>query len=58
MNAALLAKIFGWAQFVLPVIAQVSSSGSPHGFAGWAATLGSLFAAVGVHAAASTDGKQ
>lgn len=53
MNPALIAQIFGWLQFLLPVVAQVTSTGV-HGFAGWASTLGSLAAAVGIHAASTT----
>lgn len=53
MNPALIAQIFGWLQFLLPAAIQVSSGGAPHGFAGWASTIGSLLGAVGIHAASN-----
>lgn len=53
MNPALIAKIFGWLQFLLPVAIQASTAGAPHGFAGWATTIGSLLGAVGIHAASN-----
>lgn len=56
MNATLIAQIFGWLQFLLPVATSVASTGGPHGFTGWATTLGSLAAAVGIHAASTTGG--
>ena len=57
MNAALIAKIFGWVQFLLPAAAAVATTGGPHGTAAWAGFAASLATAVGVHAASSTDGK-
>jgi hypothetical protein len=56
MQLALIAKIFGWAQFLVPVLSQAATGGSPHGFAGWATLVGSLLGAVGIHAASSTEG--
>ena len=50
------AKIAGWLQFALQAGNQVTTAGSPHGWAAWLTTLASLAAAVGIHAAASTDG--
>jgi len=52
----IFAKIGGWAQFALTLLAQFSQQGTPHGWAGWLAAIGSLAAAVGIHAAANTDG--
>ena len=53
----ILAKIFGWTQFGVTAITQlVSAQGAPHGVFGWLTLLGSLAAAVGIHAASSTDG--
>lgn len=51
----LLAKIAGWAFFALQLGNQVVAN-TPHGLAGWLQTAGALLAAVGIHAASSTDG--
>ena len=53
---SVLAKIMGWGQFALQLVAGVSQGGAPHGWAGWLAYAGSLAAAIGIHAAAGTDG--
>lgn len=55
---SVLAKIAGWAQFGLVTLGQVSQQGAPHGWAQWVTLIGSLAAAVGIHAASGTDGKQ
>lgn len=53
---SLFAKIFGWFQFVAVAGSQIF--GQPvHGWQGWLTGLASLAAAVGIHAASSTDGK-
>jgi len=52
----IFAKIGGWAQFILNVLGQVSQQGVPHGWASWLSMIGSLAAAVGIHAASNTDG--
>ena len=58
----ILAKILGWAQFGVQLFSQVAQQvqpgGAPHGAFSWITLLSSLGVAVGVHAAASTDGKQ
>ena len=51
-----LAKIGGWAQFALQLLAQFSQAGTPHGWAQWLTVVASGLAAVGIHAAANTDG--
>ena len=56
MNSALVGKVMGWGQFALQCFAQLATAGLPHNAIGWVSTLGSLAMAVGVHAAASTDG--
>jgi hypothetical protein len=56
MNATNTGKIFGWAQFGLNVLGQALAGGLPVNAGGWLSLLGSLAAAVGVHAASSTDG--
>jgi hypothetical protein len=50
-----IAKIGGWAQFALQLGAQVAQN-TPHGWQSWLTMAGSLLAAVGIHAASSTDG--
>jgi len=58
MKTSVWAKIAGWAQFGLQLIAQISSGPLPHGVLGWIGLAGSLLAAIGIHGAASTtDGK-
>lgn len=58
MKSHVLAKIGGWAQFALNLLGQVQQSGSaPHGWAGWLSMIGSLAAAVGIHAASNTSGQ-
>jgi len=50
------AKVFGWLQFGLQAANQIF--GQPvHGWAGWLTSIASLAAAVGIHAASNTDGK-
>jgi hypothetical protein len=51
-----LAKIAGWTQFGLTALNQLSQAGTPHGWAAWLTTIASGVLAVGVHAAAKTDG--
>lgn len=51
-----LAKIGGWAQFGLQLLASFSSNPAPHGWAQWLTVIASGLAAVGIHAASSTDG--
>lgn len=58
MNNAQLGKIFGWGQFVLQTVAQVIANGIPTGPLGWIGLIGSLATAVGIHAAAKTDGSK
>ena len=53
----ILAKIGGWAQFGLTLLTQLASS-QPHGWAQWLTVLASGAAAVGIHAASSTDGSK
>lgn len=50
------AKIFGWIQFGVTAASQVFAS-PVHGWQGWLTAIASLAAAVGIHGAASTDGK-
>jgi hypothetical protein len=50
-----LAKIGGWAQFALTLIGTFANN-QPHGWAQWVTALASGLAAVGIHAASSTDG--
>jgi hypothetical protein len=49
----LLAKIGAWAQFGLSLLAGVGQNGAPHGWSQWLALIGSLVAAVGIHAASN-----
>jgi hypothetical protein len=56
MKTHLIGKIFGWAQFLLQVLAQATQGGLPHGAGGWIGLIGSLAAAIGIHAASNTDG--
>ena len=60
MNNSTLAKIFGWLQFGTQTLGQIASSPTsvPHGWAGWLTIFSSLAAAVGIHAAGSTDGQK
>ena len=46
----------GWMQFGMQASSQVFSTGV-HGWQGWLTSIASLAAAVGIHAASSTDGK-
>ncbi len=49
-----LAKIGGWAMFALQLLGQFTTpAGTPHGWAQWLVTIGSLAAAVGIHAASN-----
>jgi len=50
-----LAKIGGWAQFGVAVLDKVVATHPTH-LTDWLALTVSLLAAVGIHAAASTDG--
>ena len=53
-----LAKIFGWIQFGITAANQVfNTPGGVHGWTGWLVSIASLAAAIGIHGAASTDGK-
>lgn len=56
MNASLLAKIAGWAQFLTQIVTQVSTVGVPQGIGGWAAVIIGLASAIGIHAASNTGG--
>lgn len=57
LNTSLLAKIMGWAQFVLQLLGQVIPTGGlPLGVFGWLSVIGSLLAGVGIHAASNTSG--
>lgn len=56
MNSALVGKVMGWGQFGLQCFQQLATTGVPHTTLGWLTTIGSLVMAVGMHAAASTDG--
>jgi hypothetical protein len=47
--------IGGWAQFGLTLLAQVATN-QPKGWAQWLVMIASGAAAIGIHAAASTDG--
>jgi hypothetical protein len=49
----ILAKVGGWAQFLLQLTAQVTQGGLPHGAFGWITLLGSLAAAIGIHASSN-----
>jgi hypothetical protein len=56
-NMHLWGKIMGWLQFGLQAVTQVTQqTGQPHGWANWLTLFASLAAAVGIHAASSTDG--
>jgi hypothetical protein len=56
MKTSIWAKIFGWVQFGLQTVAQVSTGGVPHNWHDWLSLIASGALAVGMHAAASTDG--
>jgi hypothetical protein len=56
MKTHVYAKIFGWAQFLLAILNQATQGGLPHGAGGWIGLIGSLAAAVGIHAASNTSG--
>lgn len=57
MKSSTLAKVGAWAQFGLGLAGQLFANGTaPHGLFGWLALAGQALAAVGIHAAASTDG--
>jgi hypothetical protein len=49
------AKIFGWGQFALTAGTQIFAQ-PVHGWAGWLTSVASFAAAIGIHAASSTDG--
>lgn len=55
MNST-VAKIAGWLQFVGQLAAQTAAGGLPTSTVGWIAFGSSLAAAIGIHAAATTDG--
>jgi hypothetical protein len=55
MNAT-VAKSFGWLQFAVQTLATVLANGVPHTLAAWSGLVVSIVTAIGVHAAASTDG--
>jgi len=48
-----LGKIGGWAAFGLSLLAGIGANGSPHGWAGWVALIGTLASAIGIHAASN-----
>jgi hypothetical protein len=52
-----LAKIGGWAFFGLNLVGTMASH-SPHGFSDWMQTVAAGLAAIGIHAASSTDGSK
>jgi len=56
MTNQLLGKVLGWGQFVFQIAGQLFGAGVPTNATGWLGLLGSLAAAVGIHAASSTDG--
>jgi hypothetical protein len=56
MQAAAVGKIVGWGQFLFQVLGSVFGGGIPTTVVGWLGLAGSLATAVGIHAAASTDG--
>lgn len=56
MNNALLAKIAGWGQLVQNGVGQIAAGGLPTTALGWISLIGSVMTAVGIHAAAKTDG--
>lgn len=58
MKTSTVAKIFGWFQFGMQAVAQVAQNGAPHGWGAWVVMIGSLATAVGLHAAAGTDGSK
>lgn len=53
---ALFGKIFGWVQFGLTAASQVITPATTHGWAGWVTSIASLAAAIGIHAASSSNG--
>lgn len=55
---ALIAKALGWLQFAATTLGSVFVHGIPVGIGGWLGVVGSLAAAVGIHAASSTDGSK
>lgn len=56
IDTSTLAKLGGWIQFILQLIVPVVNRGIPHGFTAWATLIGSLLAAIGIHAASNTGG--
>ena len=48
-----LGKIGGWAAFGLSLLAGIGANGTPHGWAGWVALIGTLASAIGIHAASN-----
>lgn len=57
MQTHVMSKIFGWLQFALTAGTQVFAA-PVHGWQGWLTSIASLAAAVGIHAASSTDGQK
>lgn len=53
-----LAKIFGWLQFGITAGSQIFGQAPVHGWAGWLTSIASFAAAIGIHAAGSTDGQK
>jgi len=52
-----IAKVAGWGQFVFQLLGQVLGAGGiPTSPLGWLGLVGSLAAAVGIHAAAVSPG--
>jgi len=56
MTNTTLGKVLGWGQFAFNILGQLLGGGVPTTAPGWLGLLGSLAAAVGIHAASSTDG--
>lgn len=60
MKKSIWAKLFGWTQFGLTGLMQVSqaaqSNGAPHGWAQWVQLIASFATATAIHASANTDG--
>jgi hypothetical protein len=55
MNA-ILAKIFGWGQFIAVAGTQIFGSQQIHGWQGWLASIVSFAVAIAAHTASNTDG--
>lgn len=56
MNKSILGKVAGWGQLVVTILGTLATTGLPTNAAGWVAWVASLGAALGIHAASSTDG--